>query len=84
MKQQVRERFEKIRAVLKEDEQAVLDSLELDLRQTRSRLDQVLKTWKQHQDLVTKSMDSTQRALSKSPAAEEDEEVWLVSLINTV
>ncbi|XP_047194873.1 nuclear factor 7, brain [Hippoglossus stenolepis] len=73
MKQQVRERFEKILAVLKQDEQAVLDSLELDLRQTRSRLDQVLKTWKQHQDQVTKIMGSTQRALSKSAAAEEDE-----------
>ena len=75
MKQQVREHFEKLLAVLKQDEQAVLDSLELDLRQTRSRLDQVLKTWKQHKDQVTKIMGSTQRALSKSSAAEEDEEV---------
>nr|XP_019955718.1 PREDICTED: E3 ubiquitin-protein ligase TRIM62-like isoform X1 [Paralichthys olivaceus]XP_019955719.1 PREDICTED: E3 ubiquitin-protein ligase TRIM62-like isoform X1 [Paralichthys olivaceus] len=74
MKQQVREHFEKMRAVLKQDEQAVLESLELDLRRTKSRLDHVLKSWKQHQDQVTKSIDSTQRALSKSSAAEEDGE----------
>ncbi|XP_056225803.1 nuclear factor 7, ovary isoform X1 [Seriola aureovittata] len=72
MKQQVRERFDNMVAILKQDEQAVLDSLELDLRRTRTRLDQVLKNWKQHQDQVTKSISSTQSALSKSSAAEED------------
>uniref|UniRef100_UPI0037E895DD nuclear factor 7, ovary n=1 Tax=Semicossyphus pulcher TaxID=241346 RepID=UPI0037E895DD len=69
MKQQVRECFESLRSVLKQDEQAVLDSLELDLRQTRTRLDQVLKDWKQHQDQVGKNISCTQRALS----TEEDD-----------
>ncbi|KAM8748004.1 E3 ubiquitin-protein ligase TRIM62 isoform 3-T3 [Acanthopagrus schlegelii] len=50
MKQRVRERFESMRCALKQDEQVVLDSLELDLRRTRTRLDQVLKNWTQHQD----------------------------------
>uniref|UniRef100_A0A3P8UY18 Si:dkey-219e21.4 n=1 Tax=Cynoglossus semilaevis TaxID=244447 RepID=A0A3P8UY18_CYNSE len=48
MKQQVREHYEKMRAVLQRDEQTVLDSLELDQRKTRTTLDNVLKTWKQH------------------------------------
>eukprot|EP00064_Thunnus_orientalis_P015169 superscaffoldBa00002763_g15219 len=72
MKQQVRERFEAMRVILQRDEQAVLDSLELDLRQTRTRLDQVLKGWKQHQDQVSKSISSTQAALSKSPEADRE------------
>ncbi|XP_047428056.1 nuclear factor 7, brain isoform X2 [Mugil cephalus] len=72
MKQQVRERFENMRRALKQDEQVVLDSLELDLRQTRGRLDQVLKSWKQHQDQVAKSICSTQRALSTSAEREKD------------
>ncbi|XP_051800021.1 E3 ubiquitin-protein ligase TRIM62 [Acanthochromis polyacanthus] len=72
MKQQVRERFENMRRVLKQDEQVVLDSLELDLKQTRTRLDQVLKNWKQHQDQVGESIGSIQRALSRSPEAEAD------------
>ncbi|XP_026154868.1 tripartite motif-containing protein 14 [Mastacembelus armatus] len=72
MKQQVHECFENMRAILKRDEHAVMDSLDLDLKQTRTGLDQVLKNWKQHQDQVAKSISSTQRALTKSPAAEED------------
>lgn len=75
MKQQVRERFESMRHVLNQDEQAVLDSLELDLRKTRTRLDQVLKKWTQHQEQLTKNISSTQRALSKTAAAEEDGKV---------
>ena len=75
MKQQVRERFENMRCVLKQDEQAVLDSLELDLRRTRARLDQVLKDWKYHQDQVTKHIYSIQRALSNSPGEEEERKV---------
>lgn len=75
MKQQVRECFESMRGVLKQDEQAVLDSLELDLRRTRTRLDQVLKEWTQHQEQVTKNISSTQTALSKSLAAEPDRKV---------
>ncbi|XP_074479493.1 E3 ubiquitin-protein ligase TRIM62 [Sebastes fasciatus] len=72
MKQQVRERFENMRRVLEQDEQAVQDTLEVDLRQTRTRLDQVLKDWKHHQDRVAKSIGSIQRALSSSGAAEEE------------
>ncbi|XP_026209262.1 nuclear factor 7, ovary [Anabas testudineus] len=71
-KQQVHESFENMRAVLKQDEQAILDSLELDLKKTRTKLDQVLRNWKQHQDQVSKSISSTQRALSSSCAPEED------------
>ncbi|XP_076012689.1 E3 ubiquitin-protein ligase TRIM62 [Genypterus blacodes] len=66
MKQQVRERFETMRDVLNRDEQAVVDSLELDLRQTRTRLDQVLKNWEQYLCQVTRSTTATQRALSKT------------------
>lgn len=75
MKQQARERFENMRCVLKHDEQAVIDSLELDLKRTRTKLDQVLRDWKKHQDQVTKSISSIQRALSKSPATEHDAKV---------
>ncbi|XP_034532427.1 tripartite motif-containing protein 14 [Notolabrus celidotus] len=74
MKQQVRERFESMQSVLRQDEQAVLDSLELDLRQTRTRLDQVLKSWKEHQDQVSKNISGTQRALSESAQRGEEEE----------
>ncbi|XP_060887104.1 E3 ubiquitin-protein ligase TRIM62 [Labrus mixtus] len=74
MKQQVRERFESMRSVLSQDEQTVLDSLELDLRQTRTRLDQVVKNWERHQDQVSKNISSTQRALSESAGPEEDGE----------
>ena len=75
MKQQVRECFESMRRVLRQDEQAVLDSLELDLRRTRTRLDQVLKNWEQHQDQVTRNISSTRRALNMTPTAEEDRKV---------
>ncbi|XP_056298900.1 uncharacterized protein si:dkey-219e21.4 isoform X2 [Pseudoliparis swirei] len=67
---QVREDFENMRCVLKQDEQAVQDYLDLDLRQTRSRRDQVLNKWHHHQDQVNKSIGSLQRALSSSPAEE--------------
>lgn len=75
MKQRVRERFESMRCALKQDEQAVLDSLELDLRRTRTRLDQVLKNWTQHQDQVNKNISSTKRALSKTPVPGEGRKV---------
>nr|XP_046236888.1 E3 ubiquitin-protein ligase TRIM62 [Scatophagus argus]XP_046236889.1 E3 ubiquitin-protein ligase TRIM62 [Scatophagus argus] len=74
MKHQVQECFENMRCVLNQDERAILDSLELDLRRTRTRLDQVLKNWEQHRHRVTKSISSTQTALSKSPEAKEDKE----------
>ncbi|XP_029382320.1 E3 ubiquitin-protein ligase TRIM62 isoform X2 [Echeneis naucrates] len=71
MKHRVCEHFENMRAILKQDEQTILDSLELDLRLTRTRLDQVLKDWKQHEDQVTKNISSIERALSKNSAAED-------------
>lgn len=74
MKQQVREHYEKMRAVLQRDEQTVLDSLELDQRKTRTTLDNVLKTWKQHQDQVSKSISSTETAIRKSSTEEEEED----------
>uniref|UniRef100_A0A3Q3BBC7 Si:dkey-219e21.4 n=1 Tax=Kryptolebias marmoratus TaxID=37003 RepID=A0A3Q3BBC7_KRYMA len=72
MKQQVREHFENMRHVLQQDEHAVLDSLELDLKRTRTRLDQVLKNWMNHQEQVSKSISAIQGALSRNPTAEED------------
>lgn len=79
MKQRVREYFESMRSILKQDEQAVLDSLELDLRKTRSRLDQVLKDWTQHQEEVSKSLSSTQMMLSDTVATQQDVKVRLRS-----
>lgn len=79
MKQQVRECFESMQRVLKQDEQVVLDSLELDLRQTRTRLDQVIKDWIQHQEQVNKNISSTRAALSKTLAVEQDGKVWFKS-----
>ena len=75
MKQQARECFESVRAVLKQDEQAILDSLELDLRKTRTRLDQVLKGWVQHQEQITKTIGNIQTALSGGLGAEQDVKV---------
>lgn len=75
MKQQVREHFENMRCILKQDEQVILDSLELDLRHTRTKLDQVLKNWDNYHDQVTKSISSIQRTLSKSTTAKEGEQV---------
>lgn len=74
MKQQVREHYEKMRAVLQRDEQTVLDSLELDQRKTRTTLDNVLKTWKQHQDQVSKSISSTEISIRKSSTEEEEDD----------
>ncbi|KAM4536901.1 tripartite motif-containing protein 14 isoform 2-T2 [Odontesthes bonariensis] len=77
-KQQVRERFENMQCVLKQDEQVILDLLELELKKTRARLDQLLKNWVNHQGQVTKSISSTQRGQSenvspKRPDASERE-----------
>ncbi|KAJ0055868.1 hypothetical protein NL108_013984, partial [Boleophthalmus pectinirostris] len=63
MKQQIHARFEAMRAVLKQDEQAAMESLDIDLKRTRAMLDQVLKTWNQHLDQVSKTISSTQKAL---------------------
>ncbi|XP_069015205.1 tripartite motif-containing protein 14 [Embiotoca jacksoni] len=73
MKQQVREHFENMRRLLKQDEQVVLDSLELDLRRTRTSLDLVLKDWTCHRDQINKSISSTERALGRSASPAEDE-----------
>ncbi|KAM8880942.1 uncharacterized protein ACB058_001240 [Synchiropus picturatus] len=58
MKQQVRERFDAMRAVLQQDEQEILNSLDQDQRRTTAELDQVLKTWNQHLDLVQKTVNN--------------------------
>ncbi|XP_078131699.1 E3 ubiquitin-protein ligase TRIM62 [Sander vitreus] len=73
MKQQVREHFDNMRCVLKQDEKAAQDSLDLDLRQTRTRLDQVVKKWKQHQDQVTQGIARIQRALGHSTAGPQED-----------
>ncbi|XP_041634673.1 nuclear factor 7, ovary [Cheilinus undulatus] len=83
MKQQVRDHFESMRSVLKQDEQAVLDSLEMDLRQTRTRLDQVLKNWKHHQDQVSKGISSTQRALNECGRMVDNEEKALSETLSS-
>lgn len=75
MKQQIRERFESMWRVLKQDKQTILDSLELDLRRTRTRLDQVLKDWIQHQEQVAKQISSTQTALNRTLASEPNGKV---------
>lgn len=84
MKQRVREYFESMHSILKQDEQAVLDSLELDLRKTRSRLDQVLKDWTQHQEQVSKSLSSTQMMLSDTVSAQQELKVRLSSNMLTL
>lgn len=72
MKQQVREHFDSMRRVLEQDEQDVLESLELDLRQARTRLDQVLQDWIHHQEQLGKHIS---RAQKSKPAAEHDGKV---------
>ncbi|KAK6323078.1 hypothetical protein J4Q44_G00054170 [Coregonus suidteri] len=66
MKHQVRERFEGMRAALQRDQQAMVDSLELDLIETSARLDQVLKGWDQHLGQVQRSVTTTQKALGQT------------------
>ena len=61
-----------MQCVLRQDEQVILDLLDLELKKTRTRLDHLLKNWVNHQEQVTKSISSTQRALSKSPVEDED------------
>ncbi|KAM9425607.1 nuclear factor 7, ovary isoform 2-T3 [Pholidichthys leucotaenia] len=73
MKQRVQESFEKMHRILEQDEQVVLDSLELDLRRTRTQLDHILKTWDSYRDQVTKSIGNIQRVLRKMDSGEEDE-----------
>lgn len=82
MKQQVREHFDSMRRVLEQDEQDILESLELDLRQARTRLDQVLQDWIHHQEQLGKHISRTQKS---KPAAEHDGKVRIqlrVSLLS--
>ncbi|XP_056883295.1 nuclear factor 7, ovary [Takifugu flavidus] len=72
MKQRVREHFDSMRRVLKQDEQDLLESLELDLRQTRTKLDQVLQDWVHHQEQLSKHISRTQAVLNSKPEAERD------------
>ncbi|XP_062305550.1 E3 ubiquitin-protein ligase TRIM62 [Osmerus eperlanus] len=70
----VMERFEGMRTTLKREEQAVLDSLELDRRETSARLDKVLKGWDQHLALVQKSINTTQKALGQGGGRKETQD----------
>uniref|UniRef100_A0A3Q2NXT9 Si:dkey-219e21.4 n=1 Tax=Fundulus heteroclitus TaxID=8078 RepID=A0A3Q2NXT9_FUNHE len=72
MKHQVQEHFESMLRVLKQDEQAVLDSLDMDLKRTGTRLDQILKNWVKHQEQVMKSISIILGAMNKTSTAEED------------
>ncbi|XP_011604776.2 E3 ubiquitin-protein ligase TRIM39 isoform X1 [Takifugu rubripes] len=72
MKQRVREHFDSMRRVLEQDEQDLLESLELDLRQTRTKLDQVLQDWVHHQEQLSKHISRTQAVLNSKPEAERD------------
>ncbi|XP_038132378.1 E3 ubiquitin-protein ligase TRIM62 [Cyprinodon tularosa] len=75
MKHQVQEHFENMHRVLKQDQQAVLDSLDLDLKQTRTRLDQILKDWLKHQEQVVRSSGSILAALKQTPSEGQEEVV---------
>ncbi|KAM4714270.1 E3 ubiquitin-protein ligase TRIM62 [Anableps anableps] len=72
MKHQVQDHFENMLCVLKQDELAVLDSLDMDLKRTRTRLDQILKNWVNHQEQVTKSISIILDVLNKTSTAKED------------
>lgn len=50
MKHQVQDHFENMLCVLKQDEKAVIDSLDTELKQTRTRLDQILKNLVDYQE----------------------------------
>lgn len=74
MKQQIHARFEAMRAVLKQDEQTAMETLDIDLKKTRTMLDQVLKTWNQHLDQVTKTISNVQKVQTdKSTLAPREE-----------
>lgn len=66
MKHQVRERVEGMRAALQRDQQAMVDSLELDRIETSARLDHVLKGWDQHLGQVQRSITTTQKSLGRT------------------
>lgn len=74
MKHQVRERFDAMRAALQQDEQKVLNSLDVDQKRATAELDQVLKTWDQHLDLVQKTVSNNEKYLSNSEHCEVQSE----------
>ncbi|XP_056111524.1 tripartite motif-containing protein 14 [Rhinichthys klamathensis goyatoka] len=67
MKQQVQECYEELHMALKEDEQAVLDMIEQDRRETSSKLNRILQDWNQHLGLLQKHISAMQSA-QQSPA----------------
>lgn len=77
MKQQVQERFEAMRAALEADKRATTDALGLNLRLTRDRLDQVLRSWEQHLGEVNGAVTDAQRALSRSKEGSREVEVGI-------
>ncbi|KAI1888261.1 hypothetical protein AGOR_G00183200 [Albula goreensis] len=70
MKQQISERFEGMREVLRREEQAGLDWVEQDRRETSTRLSRVLKDWTQHLNQVQKNITLAQRALEQAGKGE--------------
>ncbi|KAJ8390287.1 hypothetical protein AAFF_G00108560 [Aldrovandia affinis] len=66
MKQQIGERFEGMRQALRREEQAGLDWVEQDRRETSGRLSRVMKDWTQHLNQVQKNIASAQRALEQA------------------
>ncbi|KAM6949184.1 E3 ubiquitin-protein ligase TRIM62 [Aplochiton taeniatus] len=75
VKQKVQERFQAMRTVLQADEEAVLDSLDVELRETSTKLNQVLKDWDQHLGHVHRAIQATQKVLEQSGGAEGDLQV---------
>ncbi|KAJ0006445.1 hypothetical protein NQD34_013718, partial [Periophthalmus magnuspinnatus] len=69
MKQQIHAQFEAMRAVLKQDEQAVIETLDIDMKRTREMLGQVLKTWNQHLDQLSRTISITQQAVKDTRTA---------------
>ncbi|KAK7910215.1 hypothetical protein WMY93_014899 [Mugilogobius chulae] len=69
MKAQIHARFEAMRVVLRQEEQAATELLELDLKKTRTKLDQVVKACCQHLYEITNTISSTEKALGDKPRA---------------
>ncbi|XP_076856070.1 E3 ubiquitin-protein ligase TRIM62 [Brachyhypopomus gauderio] len=78
MKHQVHERFEGLRLVLQMNEQAVLDRLDQDHRESSGRLTRVVHDWIQHQKLVRKHI-GTVKKLQES-GAESQQHVFTEKL----
>lgn len=72
VKQKVQERFQAMRTVLQADEEAVLESLDVELKETSTKLNLVLKDWDQHLGHVHRAIRSTQKAMEQSGGAEGD------------